>query len=233
MSLHDLRLTLKPAYDHYADAVISLVGLNPSKEVLTAATRRNLAEAHALQIKAHRVEDPEREPFAGWDHEVPRVPSWFSKPISPIPKKLPILNVRGMDRHNVNFAATIADSIVTAGNASLGTKLVGKDRALVVNFLEQKTKGMPSRVSRQLEGWKDAAMHHLEEIARERGCRLILFNTAEDHSRSNNTNKPLHVELLETYGRLPMRHGFKLRVILPKKSEGSAASLWWIKSLKR
>ena len=151
--------------------------------------------------------------------------------MKPIPKKLPILELIHRGDHSVTFFSIVAGTKIITGVADFGIKKVGNQPAFIVHFLEQTTKGKSAKTTRQLEGWKDAAMGHLEKIARERGCKLMLFSTAEEHSRSNNTDRPLHVELLETYGRLPMRHGFKLRSILPKNGEDAAPNLWWRKTV--
>ncbi len=248
--LHELRRKLRPVYGHYADAVISLIGNEPVPSVLNSAKRGDLSEAHANQIAAHRVDDPEREPFTGW-YEHPAavpVPSWFSKPLKPIPPKLPKLEVRVDLRHLpgsepteslVRFFGLLKDSKLLAGSASFRLHTIGGQQVMLVDFLEQHTKQVRTKLSRQLEGWKNAAMLHLEEIARKQGCSSVLFSTGKTHSESNNTAHPIHVELLETYGRLPMQHGYKLRIM-----QGSRASadlpfvpktreLWWVKAIKK
>ncbi|MDP3742348.1 MAG: hypothetical protein Q8R15_03470 [Candidatus Micrarchaeota archaeon] len=241
-ALHELRGIFKKPYGHYAPAVISLVGLSPTPEIKNAALRRNLAEVHALQIKPHRSDDPECEPFIGWDHaEV--IPTWFSKPLPSIPRKLPILLPVHLDAQDsdklssINYFGYVAKKgeetarKILTGSASFHFTNVGKHKALVVHILEQATKGLKSREARQLEGWKNAAVQHLEQLAKQRGCKLILFNTAEEHSRANNADRPIHVELIETYGRLPMQHGFKLHPL--RLGGNKAETLWWVKPVKK
>ncbi len=255
-TLHALRKELHPIYGHYADAAISLIGLKPHVNVRRSAKDGDLAGAHAVQIMNHRVDDPEREPFTGWhdDKRAVPVPSWFAKPVPPIPVNLPKLdsimsfNQTGAETPTSGHIAffgllpeqkLLAEQRLLAGRVDFRFEQIGMDKAMVIQVVEQLTKGIKPRLSRKLEGWKNAAMSHLEELARQNDCNSMLFNTAEDHSRSNNTEHPIHVELLETYGRLPMQHGFKLRVLQGSRVSSSKShaprltGLWWVKSIKK
>ncbi len=165
--------------------------------------------------------------------DVRPVPSWFAKPLKPISRKCPeieagIQNQRVPDNYIFHF---------THNGEVIGTAWAYVDnvrKVLVVSHLQQHTKGLPPAVTRKLEGWKNKAVEEIERITRENGLRTVFFSTAVHHSSKNVAPQPIHEELVETYGRLPMQHGYRLRQtreVNIRSFEGTkrTENLWWVK----
>lgn len=215
MNLSQLRSSLSPLYVHYTDAVISLIGLNPHEETLAAVRDKDLARASQRQVAfrpySHFPDDS--ADFTSMGSEP--LPKWLQRPASKIPAKRPTV-LGGFDDQSGN----VATLKFFCGEKEIGLALVsvltqGKTKALVVAHIQQHTREMRAKEARQFEGWKHGAMEELERIAKTEGCKKIIFSTGEFHAYQNISKKPIHPELLETYGRLPIQHGYKLRRVTP------------------
>ncbi len=237
-SLALLRRELRPAYGKYTDAVISLIGLEADAHVLEAAKARDLAEAHAAQnylwTYPKRTARPDSSRYflrlAHWPTDAPPTPAWLSK-IPPVKRKLPEITAE-IKWGTVYFRDSKG---INVGLASIEI-VRDKEPKLVVKYLQQTTKALATAEARKLEGWKHKAMMEFERIARQRRCNEILFSTGEEHAKQNIGVKLIHGEILETYGRLPLQHSYRLRHVSHKirlrTKGGELGSLWWVKRVK-
>ncbi len=249
-TLRELREQLKPVYRHHTDAVISMIGLDPHRRVLEAAKRGDLREAHAAQIILDRnldeqVSDP-NAPSAfsqakNWQNEA-KLPGWLDKPILPIegrPKvnfQLEQIN----EKHEIHSLYAVADDR-TVGRIKL--VLRRKSKKLVVVELQQSMRGATSWAGKRIKGWRNAAMDEIERFARENNCKSIYFGIGEDHARLSISKKPIHEEILRTYGRVPLQHGFALeetnsplgrthrKHYIWRYGRQADNRLWWVKRL--
>ncbi|MFH0713758.1 MAG: hypothetical protein V1722_04630 [Candidatus Micrarchaeota archaeon] len=218
-SIQEMRRELKPVYGRYTDAVISMIGLRPHEAVLAAAKRGDLLEAHSVQVALCQQRD-----FTKWKgqpdffsklmnwQEREQKPGWFSKPLKAPGLKRNGIQIRLKINRN-NPSDIIHTTLGKIGEVDIRTGKIGRVRALLVPHLQQSTKELPSKEARKIEGWKNAVMIALEQEAKERDCDLIAFSAGTGHSRENISQKPIQGEILETYGRLPMQHGYKLAQI--------------------
>ncbi len=238
-SLQNLRRELKPVYGHYADAVISMIGLRASVAVFDSAKAKKLGAAHLGQVTEFFDRRPKLtrklinvDPFHS--------PSWLAKPLPSLPANMPELGMEvtlGAPDRDVltGVSFTVENQIV--GEVEFEPRKINRQRVLLVYHLQQQTTGMKPREARKAEGWKNAAMVKLEKIAQQHKCSLILYRSGEPLARHNISQKPIHAEVLETYGRLPMQHGYALRHVF--KSElpehplsGKLEPLWWIRHVE-
>lgn len=240
-SIQEMRRELKPVYRHYTDAVISMIGLQPYEAVLAAAKRGDLLEAHSAQVA---VFDNNYRRFAREQHEHDLnfftklirwksahglAPTWFKKPLPTAKGKVSVF----LKFEKSGQVDAVHPTLGKIGWLQIVEAQVGKVKTLVVGHLQQTTTYLNTKEARQVEGWKNIAMQELEKYARERRCQLVLFSTGERHSEENDLSRrtPIHNEILETYGRLPMQHGYKLaKVKLQSKHLiGTLHRLWWVK----
>ncbi len=194
-----------------------------------------------------------------WPTDSPALPTWFSRTVeSPkagpkVELKSKFIDIPDLEaQENPAMVAVICKLLrrklipsheveVTTqgrriGRIMLGTQQRKRSRIMVVSYLQQQTKGLSSREARNLEGWKNSAMKEIEKLARENQCTRVFYSTGTHHATWNVFTRPVHSEVLETYGRLPMQHGYVLRRTfpvtggffdIPRKPE----TLWWVKKL--
>lgn len=222
-ALEDARLELRPVYCHYTDAVISMVGPLHHPSVLEALKRSDITEAEAAH--SYHFGSLDRCTEKCTDHTRLRkwtklhLPRWLLKPIPNIPRPNNRIKVIRIDSQRI--VAYLAGKQIGVAEASYATGHNGVE--LVISLVKQNTKRLSSKDARRVEGWKNVLVETLEKEARQNGAQKAVFSTGTAHITSNASGKPIHPEILETYGRLPMQHGYELKV------EGR--KLWWVKEI--
>ncbi len=242
--LEHLRSELRPVYGEHTDSVISMVGLTPHKSVLEALKQGDLTEAeaaHYLHFRSPAAQECNYCPSGerkfnhrgfAFGNKVPNTPKWLDKPLKPAAKKLPTVEISQEHLQFDRFSSPgenrkiIVDGKVV-GNAAIQYEGKHGSRIIRVVYLQQYTRRLSSGEARKLEGWKNAFMEELEKEARRSGTKKIMFSTGSHHIQLNISSRPIHPEILETYGRLPMQHGYTL-----EPTEQYAQSLWWAKELQ-
>lgn len=222
-SLTSLRKQLRPVYGHYADAVISMIGCAPTQEVLDVVKKGDLQRAHLLQIM-HNGSLEERSQHPRWN-ETSSVPKWIKRPVPRVRNK-PELVVKARAEFPIYYDFFFESKKIW--EAVIAVSKAGRGNVLKVAHLQQFTRHLSSNEARKVEGWKNSAMEEIEKIARQNNCRLIQYSAGWRHSVQSISPTPIHEELLETYGRLPIQHGYKLREIAPRHVE----RLWWVKRVR-
>jgi hypothetical protein len=238
-SLTSLRKQLRPVYGEHADSVISLIGLNPSPGVLNSAQAGRLGNAHFLQVKEFFDSHPTRNRKL---KQVPprSLPSWFSRPVDAMPKKVPQLTASlhhfTKPRSGIPPCAVFYLNGRPVGEAGFEVHKEANRRVLMVHYLKQDTKHWAKKEARAAKGWKHFAMRELERIGRENNCGLILYKIGQPMASTNTSHKPIHFEMLDTYSRLPTQHGYKLVRVFKKPQEhmwyDELPTHWWAKRLR-
>jgi len=223
-ALEQARVELKPVYHHYTDAVIAMVGPLCHPAVFEALKNSDLTEAEAAHAYHFGNSDNctkkcrNHTQLRRWAR--PLSPSWLLKPLPTIPRKNNNIVVARIDSHRVG--AYLAEKQIGIAEASYAELSEGAD--MMISLVKQDTRKLSSKDARKVEGWKNVLVETLEKEARDKGARRALFNIGAAHITSNASRKPIHPEILETYGRLPMQHGYQLKITERNK-------LMWLKEL--
>jgi len=253
-SLTNLRKKLRPIYGEHTDSVISLIGLNHHPEVLNAARRRDLEEAGAITVSENRPKlashlacysgDPNRKftnvlfGFGHWKRPSLPVPEWFAKPVPTKirrkPKNLEI-DIKDVQPQNCAIVFRLNDKHIGSVDAYV-LEHQGK-KVLFVSWLQTHSWDRKSnQEARAASGWKHVAMEEIEKLAKKYSAGLIFYPSGVGHFEQNAGDRSIHEEILDTYGRLPMRHGYRLKQF--SRSEaitslgGNTENLWWVKRVK-
>ncbi len=217
-----MREVLRPIYGQHTDIAISMVGPKAKPEVWEAAKAGNLHKAHCEQANIK---------YDNSSKKYKQVPSWFAKPIGGIPRRKPPVEL-------MRFGTKINNVKIFSEGKKIGVAgiLIEEDadgKVLVVSHLQQETANMSTRAARRFEGWKNSAMKEIEKLASTAGCNRIYYSSGESHSILNCSSKPIHGEVLETYGRLPIQNGYALEVTRGRHVLPWTGYLCWVKELKK
>ncbi len=224
-TLSEMRRILSPIYAHYTDAVISIIGHNPPPAALEAAKARDLHETEAA-VAYHFRFPPECTDCSGKHVKLINKRrtidvKWIHRPMRPIPRKRPSVEI--IEKNHLLHD----ELLIRVGNKCIGNAMVmykSKNECMTVNWLQQQTYKLTAREARKYEGWKNSFMEELEKMARKKGVEKIRFSTGYRHVTGNLVSQFIHPEILETYGRLPLQHGYQLAPENPH-------TLWWEKKL--